>query len=618
MVTVVKNPAGHKIIDQSIQAVITNSGGDALVTFAYHGLGTGDFVYIVSDIEDYNGFWYVTITDANSFKISEYDGADFVEYFQDLDIDYYQTTEHVWSSIFLPIVYKLSNNRWPINTVDTARTVSSSSDDNGYTQLTLSGALKSSFNALEYVEISGASDDDLNGVWQIVEKVTTSNIVIDLPYHTDNSFAGATVQYYYNNYQVKVKVYAGLEPTHPWAGQKPYTEVSELSFTPDENGIVMLSVSDYIQGKVAIKNNLLIFSYPLNLDAFTGFFIATAESYDVSDNYSLSTTESSFTADTYEGYAVAGKLPFKNVYSGDYSDYVFTSGSQALWLTAFSRLFAVEDLYFDVSFIKSIAGAFKVTVDKYISDYLTASEELLFDDNGIGVYRIPIEVSTVYTSYCIYATTIESPEVPGVESAITLPDLATGINTGTGISWTLGANPSVSLTATGVLEAVQSKRWTQNYPFIAGYTYEFTPDVDYNNDSITTDLHFYILDASDNILIDESTSLGIGTGSETTPITFVAPFGAVKYAYFFEFVNGFGSNTNIIDIDSITATETTPATPAVEALLITEEICIDIMQSCVADVEDGGTSDEDFFRLLETGFFRLLEDGERRLLEDAP
>src|SRR5688572_31641348 len=120
MVTVVKNPTGHKIIDQAVNGEVTDSGGDALVTFPYHGLATGDFIYVVSDIEDYNGFWYVTSIDANSFKLSEYDGADFVGFEQELEIDYYQTNSHEWSSIFLPIIYKLSNDRWPTNTVDTA------------------------------------------------------------------------------------------------------------------------------------------------------------------------------------------------------------------------------------------------------------------------------------------------------------------------------------------------------------------------------------------------------------------------------------------------------------------------------------------------------------------
>lgn len=71
MVTVVKRPTGHKIIDQAITATINDDGGDALINFPAHALTTGDTVYITSDIDEYNGFWYVTVSDANSFKISE-------------------------------------------------------------------------------------------------------------------------------------------------------------------------------------------------------------------------------------------------------------------------------------------------------------------------------------------------------------------------------------------------------------------------------------------------------------------------------------------------------------------------------------------------------------------
>ena len=42
--------------------------------------------------------------------------------------------------------------------------------------------------------------------------------------------------------------------------KKPFEEMAELSLTPDENGEVMFSIADYIKSKVAIKNNLTLFS----------------------------------------------------------------------------------------------------------------------------------------------------------------------------------------------------------------------------------------------------------------------------------------------------------------------------------------------------------------------
>ena len=245
MVSVVKTPQGHKIIDQAIDAFIGDASGDAVVVFDYHSLTTGDYVYITSDIDEYNGFWYVEVASYREFQLREHADADLVEYYQDADIEYYRTQPHDWSSIFLPIVYKITNNRWPLNTADTARTVSSSSDDNGFTELTLSGDLKAEgANMLEFIRITGASDEDLNNLWQIVEVISSTSIVINLPYSVNNSFSGVLVQYYYNNYQVRVKVWAGLNALHPWTDKKPYEEMAELSLTPDENNEVMFSISD--------------------------------------------------------------------------------------------------------------------------------------------------------------------------------------------------------------------------------------------------------------------------------------------------------------------------------------------------------------------------------------
>ena len=606
MVTVVKNPTGHKIIDQPVIADISDSSGDALVTFPYHTLATGDFIYIDSDIGEYNGIWYVTVIDVNTFKISEYNGADFVEYEQDLEITYYQTQQHEWSALYLPIVYKLSNDLWPVNTVDTARTVSSFADDNGYTELTLSGDLKSLVNPLEFVKIEGATDESLNGVWQIVEAISNSNVVISLPYESTNNFSGATVQYYYNNYQVKVKVYGGLNPLHPWEHKKPYQEVAELSLTPDENNIVMFSVSDWIKGKVQIKNNPIIGSYPLNLDAFTGFYISTGESYDQSDSYSLYSYETVFSNDTFEGYAIAGKLPFKIPY---YSDFVYTTGSPAHWLTNFSRLFAVEGLYFDISFIKNIRGDFQIIIDKYVSDYLTTTETVDYTDRGIGVYRIPIEVSSIYDSFCVRAYT------PGVEAsegvpATTLDALSSWINKPGGQEWSLGAVPTTSINGSGGI----SDWICGGMVTAAGYSYEFDTQFEILVSGVSApiiEVIWAILDASFNVL-DSVTFNYSSNGVKNETFTLSPAADGMYLAVFM--TNNTPFDTKSVEIQDATYNAPTPEDDSIPAQDLTEEICIDILAACV-EVEDEETPSDDFFRLLETGFFRLLETGDRRELE---
>lgn len=598
MVTVVKTPSGHKIVDTTLDATIVEGSGFAVVTFPYHSLTTGDYVYITSDIDEYNGFWYAEVLDYQSFLIREHAEADNVEFYQEVDVELYRTQPHDWNSIFLPIVYKVTNNRWPVNSADTARTVVSTSDDNGFTELTVSGVLKvEGMRILEFVKITGMADPDLNSIWQIVEVISPTSIVINLPYSIHNSFSAGLVQYYYNNYQVRVKVWAGLDALHPWAAKKPYEEMAELSLTPDDDNEVMFSVSDYIKSKVQVKNNLTLFSLPLNLDAFTGFYIQTAESFDSSDNYSLATNTSEFATDEFAYYAVAGKLPFKNTYSGDYSDYVLTNGSPALWLTNATRLLAVEDLYFDISFIKNIRGDFWIIIDKYVSDYLAITEVQVFQDQGVGVYRIPIVPDTAYDSFCVRAHT---PGVPDSELPVaSLFDICDWSNVTFG--WVKDAYCVWNISVNG--NAGESGWLAGTFINTPGYTYEFTVSLEITIDTPPpiSEVIYAFLDGTFTP-VDSVTYNYTDTGVKTETFSLVANTGAAYLAVFVR------NNTPIatknyallsVDYDA----EVVPPDDGIDEQDITEEICIDLLENCEAQQ---GFSDEDA-RLLEDGDFRLLE-----------
>jgi hypothetical protein len=582
MVSVVKRPQGHKLIDQAIAALISESyEGDALAEFPYHSLTTGAFVYIESDIDEYNGFHYVTVVTPGSFKISEYEGAPFVEYYQDADIDYYQTQEHDWSSIFLPIVYKLTNTLWPTNIEDAIRTVSSSSDDNGYTNLVLSGPLKATFNALEFVKVG-------TEVYQIVEVISTSQIVINLPYDASNTFT--TAQYYYNNYQSHIKIFAGLPASHYWEHKKPFEEVAELSLTPDENNEVMFSISDYIQSKVKIENNLTLYSLPLNLDAFSGFYISNGESYDQSDNYSLYTSESTFADDDFVGYAITGKLPFKNLYSGDYAEYVYTSGSPAKWLTSFERPLGVEGYFFDISFIKNISGPFHITINKYLSDY-AIQEVVQYEDFGIGVYRIPLTLDSAYDSFCIQAAT-ESH----MEDVIVPPtpfDLSLFLDSASGDPWTTGIPEPF------ILNSHNSSVLYISFPTSIGVPYRFNYKFRVENVSL----------GSKTIAI---ATFDAGIGGITFELLPITSNGIYEgYVILTPSANGlyvgFNNALSAVPFDwyAMEFSEGEPTTEQVEVPgeTVTEEICIDILEAC--EVESGFIPEGR--RLTEDGGFRLLE-----------
>jgi hypothetical protein len=86
-------------------------------------------------------------------------------------------------------------------------------------------------------------------------------------------------------------------------------------------------------------------------------------------------------------------------------------------------------------------------------------------------------------------------------------------------------------------------------------------------------------------------------GSDTVAITFTATMFTtrvgVKYTS--------GSDIDL-QIDTRAGTETTPATPEVDAAYLTEEICINIIDAC--DTQSAVPED---IRLLEDGDYRLLE-----------
>lgn len=290
--TITQRPQGHKIGTTPATANTTSAyaSGDAYFVDASHGLVDGDYIYAVSDVEEYNGFWYVDQVNTDGFKLkAAEESTDYLQFIASGSVTYYVSDlTHGWSCVHLPIVYKLQSDTFP-NTVDALRTVSSFSDDNGYTNLNLSGAVKGTVFELDYIKITGAADEALNGVWQITDVTSSSDITINLIYDSGYSFAGATVQYYYNNYHARVKVFAGLDEDHQWEHLKPFTEIAEIKIIPDENGEVVVSVHEVLKSQMKTRNNLLLATLPLNLDFFTQFYISYAESYDVSDGLELST-----------------------------------------------------------------------------------------------------------------------------------------------------------------------------------------------------------------------------------------------------------------------------------------------------------------------------------------
>lgn len=402
-ITVVKAPLGRIVDTNEITATVSSSSG-ALFTRTAHGLSTGMFIYVRSDFSQYNGYWYVSVASSSTFRIREYATASDVAFINSGTVSYFVSVKtHGWNCVHLPMLYKLKSDTWPTNGVDTARTITTFTNWNGYTYLVLNGDLKSTGTAstLENVVLAGVTGvggETITGVYRIIQWFSETNIVIDLAYDAGNVLSGGTCQYYYLNYHAKVRVYAGLDSGHYWQAQKPYELIAEVEVPFDTTGIGTLNVSEYVKSKIEVlSNDLQEDTLPNNLDSWCRVYISVAESYDDSDGYTIEEYTSSYTDDTTEVYAVNAMLPFQTRSSGTLDDYVsgVTSLTYQAFLTPFTRPTLFSGYYFDVSWIKNTpqSGDY-VKIDRYNKtngNYsLASSSRETFTDMDQGVYRLSL------------------------------------------------------------------------------------------------------------------------------------------------------------------------------------------------------------------------------------
>lgn len=610
MVTLISNPLGHKLSDSEIDAVIIDNGaGEALVYMATgHALVDGDYVYIQSNIESYNGYKYVDSIAYDSFKIRDGENSDAVEYIQDADITYrVSVLDHGYQCVHLPIVYELESDISPNNVAEEAYTpvtIISQSNEGGLTRLALSVGLNNPL-ALDKINLFGSGD--LEGVYQIVTAYQDWNIVIDLPYDVTNSFTGLQVIKWYDNYTINVIVWAGLEPGHRWEDRLPFEIATTLQFVPDDNNRIKFSIAEVLKSYIKTRNNLTLDTLPNNLDFMVGFYIQYFESYDVSDGEEVTTFEGEVTTDDFIGHAINAKLPFKSESVSHLSDYINEDVYLAQWLTLQSRPIGVVGRFFDLSFInRFLATDITVAITKTLAG-VSILETITITNPGTGVIRVPLEIESGYDEYCVQASTSGSAEGPGVTSAITLPALTDWLSRSTSgfiPNWGTGIpNPDVTVVGTGPFTPQSSEDLYCDYPFVLSYSYTIIVSYTKTYNSGSSNPRTITISAFDNsfniIHTSSDTTPASPGGSDTVTLTFVSLGTETKVGISVTD----GSDVSFV-VTARSGSQTTPSTPAVAAQIITERICMDIIEEC-----------DSTFIPDETGDFRLLEDGSFRLLE---
>lgn len=545
-IELISRPIGHKISLLPVTAVIVNNGaGDAVVYVeGGHSLSDGDYVYIESNFDSYNGYKYVDATSYDYFKIKNSENSDPVEYVQDADISLYVSLlDHGWQGVHTPIAYELHSDIYPVNEAEeeyNPNVVDSFNAYGGNTQINLDHAL-SDPTALSWIEIVGTGE--LAGRYQILTVLQPWSVVINLAYDAGNDFTGYTIVRSYNNYHINVGVYAGLESGHRWQSEKPFELASTLKLIPDSFGNVKFSIHEILRGYIEIRNNLTLDTLPNNLDFHVSFYIAYSESYDESDGSEVTTFTGEETVDTFVGHAVNAMMPFKSLSESFMSDYVSGGGELARWLTLFENPLAVVGYFFDISFINTYDGV----------DIIILRNGELFQtitNPGSGIIRVMFIPESGYTEYCLQAFTVSA------EQSVSLAGFTNVA--GANEDWVEGVNPQVVLNFP--VTPNNSDILQDDYAFVVGIEYTVTVFTTVGGSGTMT---IRIMDDSFNTL-ESSSALLVGGGDRS--ITFTATSETTKIGF------SAGGNSLDLTLSNLRITE--------EQVQITEQICIDIIEEC--------------------------------------
>ena len=187
----------------------------------------------------------------------------------------------------IPVQYKIESDKFPINQVDSQDAIDAIFDNDGFAQIQFD--TYETYQSLEWVRIENSGIAQYNGVWQI-KSIYNDLVTLDLPY-VGGSNEG-TIQRYYYNYFVNVRVYAGLPSGSYFEAERPTTLLTTLYIQPSPDNIAYIDVSEVLRSEFPIIKNEVCeqiefdYDYVINdRNAWTSFYIEFQESYDsVVDN----------------------------------------------------------------------------------------------------------------------------------------------------------------------------------------------------------------------------------------------------------------------------------------------------------------------------------------------
>jgi hypothetical protein len=196
-----------------------------------------------------------------------------------------------WSAAHLPLVYKISNTKFPTNSEDTIDSYTEVLNRNGFARFNLAGSAYENYIVGEKVKVTGSV---YSGIYEVKEVVAGEYITLNISYSETSTGA---IQRYYENYSVLVKLYAGIPPEHPLQATDPMSYVGTFAIAPNLSNVSIIDVADLVKQKINQNNDINGTGRPNDLNAWTSFYIEYAETYDTYASAYPETYVSGYTTD---------------------------------------------------------------------------------------------------------------------------------------------------------------------------------------------------------------------------------------------------------------------------------------------------------------------------------
>lgn len=298
-----------------------------------------------------------------------------------------------WVSGHLPVQYKISNTKWPENSDDDVDNICAVSNINGFAQINLCGSYET-YVKYEYIKIENSTVTSYNGVWQILDVPAGANDTYTLSAAYDGTATG-TMQRYYNNYYNLVKVYAGIPSYHQYESDDPMSLVATLKISPNADNLAIADISGLIQAKINCDNDLDQLSGANDLNAWTGFYIEYAESYDTSDGVEVTTLTSDYITDTNTG-CEATNIIINGDFPANLNGWTNGGSGTSTWIWASNKaqvtnpggITASRHLYQVADFLQGVEYNIRLTVSNNEANSMTAVVSVFKDTTLSPQYTI--------------------------------------------------------------------------------------------------------------------------------------------------------------------------------------------------------------------------------------